>query len=229
MQIFPSPQVRKCFSTANCWYCGCLICCLYIFICSFTRQPVSSIYLSLHPWQIATQIKLLLWQLKEFFSKKVFLVCLNWYKDAFKRLGQLSQFFPQFFTLWFLCCDSNLDLQSNQQRFGAWLIDLTSFFLWKILDIVLEYWKLSELCFVIGKTFGLYVTVKWIISHFWQFLVPLKFRISLTLNMPASISDLWYFCSSNVFFFSFFKAFFFYIFIFNNGTYSSCKRKWYIW
>ena len=25
---FLSPQVRKCYSSANCWYCSCLLCCL---------------------------------------------------------------------------------------------------------------------------------------------------------------------------------------------------------
>ena len=51
-------------------------------------------------------------------------------------------------------CNSNLDLQSNLPGLGAWLIDLTSFFIWKMWDIVLEYWKLSKLCFIIGKMFG---------------------------------------------------------------------------
>ena len=49
--------------------------------------------------------------------------------------------------------------------------------------------------------------------------------ISLALNMLASISDLGYFCSSNVFFSSLKH---FYIFISSNGTYSSCKGEQYI-
>ena len=89
--------------------------------------------------------------------------------------------------------------------------DLTSFFLWKMLDIVLEYWKLSKLCFIIGKTFGLlglYVIVKGIISSFFAVFgyVTISRGISLALNMLASISDLEYFCSINVFF-SFLKRF----------------------
>ena len=51
--------------------------------------------------------------------------------------------------------------------------------------------------------------------------------ISLPPNLLSSFSDLGYFCSSNVFF-QLFKAFFFYIFIFNNDTHSSCKREGYI-
>ena len=99
----------------------------------------------------------------------------------------------------------DLDLQSNLPRLGAWLIDLTSFFRWRMWDIVLEYWKLSKLCFIIGKTFGLlglYVKVKGIISSFLAVFGCLKISrgISLALNMLASISDLGYFCSSNVFF-----------------------------
>ena len=46
--------------------------------------------------------------------------------------------------------------------------------------------------------------------------------ISLALNVLASISDLGYFCS--VFFFSLLKRFCF-ILIFDNSTYSSCKRE----
>ena len=112
------------------------------------------------------------------------------------------QFFPPFSFSWFLCCDSNLDLQSNLPRLGSWLIDLTSFFLWKMSDNVLEYWKLSKLCFIIEKTFGLlvlYVKVKGIISSFLAVFGCLKISrgISLALNMLASITDLGYFCSSN--------------------------------
>ena len=51
--------------------------------------------------------------------------------------------------------------------------------------------------------------------------------ISLALNVLASISDLGYFCS-NVFFFQFIKAVLFYILIFDNSTYCSCKREQYI-
>ena len=103
-----------------------------------------------------------------------------------------------------MCCDSNLDLQSNLPRLGAWLIDFTSFFLWKILDIVLEYRTLSKVCIIIGKTFGLlglYV-MKGIISSFLAVFGYLKISrgISLALSMLAFISDLGYFCSSNVFF-----------------------------
>ena len=50
--------------------------------------------------------------------------------------------------------------------------------------------------------------------------------ISLALNVLTSISDLGYFCS--VFFFQFIKALLFYILIFDNSTYSSCKREQYI-
>ena len=51
---------------------------LYV-VCKYllARQPVFPTYSSLHPWQITTQIKLLLSQLKEFFSKKVLLTRLN--------------------------------------------------------------------------------------------------------------------------------------------------------
>ena len=97
-----------------------------------------------------------------------------------------------------LRCDSNLDLQSNLPRLAASLMDLTSFFLWKMLDIVLEY------CFIIGKTLGLlglHVTVKGIITSYLVVFGCLKNSrgISLSLNMLASVSSLWYFCSSNVF------------------------------
>ena len=49
---------------------------------------------------------------------------------------------------------------------------------------------------------GLYVIVKRIISSLLVVFGCLKTSrgISLALNMPASISDLGYFCSSNVFF-----------------------------
>ena len=135
-------------------------------------------------------------------------------KDSFKRQDQLTQFFSKFFTSWFLCCDSNLDLQSNIPRLGVYLIDLTSFFLWKMLNIVLEYWKLSKLCCVIGKTFGLlglYVILKVIISSLLVFFGCLKTSrcIFLALNMLAFISDLWYFCSRNVVFFSSLTRFYF--------------------
>ena len=111
------------------------------------------------------------------------------------------QFIPRY------CCGLNLDLQSNLPRLGAWLIDLISLFLWKMLGIVLEYWKLSKLCCVIGKTFGLlglYVILKVIISSLLIFFGCLKTSrgIFLALNMLASISDLGYFCSRNVVFFS---------------------------
>ena len=140
------------------------------------------------------------------------------------------QFFPQFLTSLFLGCDANLDLHNNLPRLGAWLIDFTSFFLWKILDIVLENRTLSKLCIITGKTFGLlglYV-MKGIISTFLAVFCYLKISggISLALNMLACISDLGYFCSSNGFFSS--LKHFFHIFIFCNGTYSSCKREWYI-
>ena len=127
-----------------------------------------------------------------------------------------------------MCCDSNLDLQSNLPYLGAWLIDLISFFLWKMMDIVLEYWKLLKLCFIIEKTFGLlglYVIVKGIASSFLAVYGCLKISgdISLALNKLVSVSDLGFFRFSNVFF-QFFKAFF----IFNNGSYSCCKWEWYI-
>ena len=52
---------------------------------------------------------------------------------------------------------------------------------------------------------------------------------TLALSMPASVSDLGYFCSCNVLFFlQFFKAFFFYIFILDNSAYFSCKSERYI-
>ena len=100
-----------------------------------------------------------------------------------------------------------------------------------MLGIVLEYLKLSNLCLIIGKTFGLlrlYVIVKWVISSFFTAFGSLKISrgISLAVNMLASISDLEYLYPNNVFF-HLFKAFFFYMFIFNSGTYSSCKRERY--
>ena len=49
--------------------------------------------------------------------------------------------------------------------------------------------------------------------------------IFLAFNMLASPSDLRYFCISNVFFFQFFIAFFFDIFILDSGIYSFCKRE----
>ena len=106
--------------------------------------------------------------------------------------------------MWLCWCDSNLDLWSFFWRSGACLKDLRSFFLWKILDIVLEYWKLSKFCFIIRKTFGLlgfYVIVKGIISSLLVVFGCIKTSrgISLALNILASISDLNYFCSSNVF------------------------------
>ena len=138
------------------------------------------------------------------------------------------QFFPLFFITWFLFCDSNLDQQSNLPRLDAWLIQLTSFFLWKMLDIVLEYWKLSKLYFIIGKLFGLLgldVKVKGIISSFLVVFGYLKVSrgISLALNMLASISNFRHFCSSNVLF-----SVFLYMFILNSSTYSSCHRERYI-
>ena len=42
------------------------------------------------------------------------------------------------FYLMIFCCDSNLDLQSNLPRLGAWVRELTSFFFWKLLDIILD-------------------------------------------------------------------------------------------
>ena len=84
-----------------------------------------------------------------------------------------------------------------------------------MLDIVLEYWKLLNICFIIGKNFGLldlHVAVKGIISSFWVTFDCLKISkdFSLVFNIVASINDLGYFhwqC-----FFQFFKTFFFYIF-----------------
>ena len=105
------------------------------------------------------------------------------------------QFISQFFTSWFLCCGSNLDLQGNLPRLGAWLISLTNFFLCKMLEIFLEYWKLSKLCFIIEKTLGLlrlYVKVKRIISSFLVVFCYLKSSrgISLALKMLAPITRL---------------------------------------
>ena len=85
------------------------------------------------------------------------------------------------------------NLQLNLPRSGAWLIDLIRFFLWKTLDIILEYWKLSKLYFIIEETsglLGLYVTVKGIISSFLVVFACLKISrgISLALNMIASTS-----------------------------------------
>ena len=68
-----------------------------------------------------------------------------------------------------LCCDSTLNLQDNLPRWATWLIEFTRLFFWKMLDIVLEFWKLLILCFIIEKTFGLlglYVVVKGIIASF---------------------------------------------------------------
>ena len=73
-------------------------------------------------------------------------------------------------------CDSNLGIQSKLPRLGAWFTVLRSLF-WKILNIVLEYWKLLKLCFIIGKMFGLlglYVVAKGIISSFSVVLGCLK-------------------------------------------------------
>ena len=105
----------------------------------------------------------------------------------------------------FFSCDSNLDLKSNLPRLGAWLIALTSFLFWKILGIVLEYWKLLKLCFILEKMFGLFglhVVVKGIISPFLVGFGCLKTSrgISWAFNMLASISFSQYFCSSNTFF-----------------------------
>ena len=104
-----------------------------------------------------------------------------------------------------MCCDSNLDPQSNLPYLGAWLIDLISFFLWKMMNIVLEYWKLLKLCFIIEKTFGLlglYVIVKGIASWFLEIYGCLRISrdISLALNKLVSVSDLGFFHFSNVFF-----------------------------
>ena len=73
-----------------------------------------------------------------------------------------------------------------------------------MLDLVLEYWKLSTLCFITGKTFGLlglYVIMKRILSSFLADFSCFKSSrgISLALNTLTSISDLGYFCSSKVF------------------------------
>ena len=138
------------------------------------------------------------------------------------------QFFPEFFTSPFLRCDSNLGLQINLPRLGVWLIDLTSFFFWKMFDIVIEYWKLLKLCFIIWKVFGLlglYVVVKGIISLFLLVFGWLKILrcISLVFHTLASINDLTYFCSNNIYFSS--LRHFFHIFILNNGKYSSSKRE----
>ena len=51
-----------------------------------------------------------------------------------------------------------------------------------MLDIVLEYWKLSKFCFIIGKSFGLlglYTKVKGIISSFLTAFGYLKERINI--------------------------------------------------
>ena len=152
-----------------------------------------------------------------------------------KDKGNWCNSFHNFSFRWFLCCDSNLDLQSNLPILGARLIVLKSFFLWKMLDIVLEYWKLLKLYFIIGKTFRLlvlYVIVKGIISSFFVAFGCLKISrgIFVAFKMLVSISDLLagYFVLLQCFF-QFFKAFSFYIFIFNNGTYSSCKTEQYLY
>ena len=116
--------------------------------------------------------------------------------------GKLIQFFLNFFALRFLSCESNLDLQSNIPRLGTSLMDLTSIFLLKMLEIVLEYEKLSKLCFIIRKTFGLlgsYVIVKGVIFSLLLVFGFLKTSrvISLALNILAFISALGYFRSSN--------------------------------
>ena len=74
-----------------------------------------------------------------------------------------------------------------------------------MLDIVLEYWKLSKFCVIIGKIFGLlglYVVMKRIISSFLAVFGCLKILrgISLAHNMLTSVSNFGYFCSSNVLF-----------------------------
>ena len=115
---------------------------------------------------------------------------------------KLMQFFLNFFALRFLCCESNLDLQNNIPRLGGSLMDLTSIFLLKMLEIVLEYEKLSKLCFIIRKTFrllGSYAIVKGVIFSLLLVFGSLKISrvISLALNILAFISALGYFCSSN--------------------------------
>ena len=80
-----------------------------------------------------------------------------------------------------------------------------------MLDIVLECWKLLKLCFIIGKIFGLlgfYVVAKGVISSFSVVFGCLEISrgISLAFNMLASVNDLGYICSSNVFF-SYLKRF----------------------
>ena len=126
--------------------------------------------------------------------------------------------FSQFFYF-----DSSLGLQSDLPRRGSWLIELTSLFFWK-------FWKFLKL--FKWKTFallGLYVVLKGIVSSFLVVFGCLKTSrgIFLAFSVLACMSDLWYFCSSNVFF-QLFKAFFFYIFILNNETYPSFEREWYI-
>ena len=94
------------------------------------------------------------------------------------------------------------------------LIELVSFFFWKMFDIVIEYWKLLKLCSIIEKEFGLlglYVVVKEIISSFLVIFCCCKTSrsISLAFNMLASVRDFGYFCYSNDFFFSFLMSFYF--------------------
>ena len=64
-----------------------------------------------------------------------------------------------------------------------------------------------------------YVVVKEIILSFLVVFGCIKTsrKIYLAFNMLSSISDLEYFCSSNIFF-QFFEAFFFYIFIFSDDS-----------
>ena len=76
------------------------------------------------------------WQqnLSYYFQVKGLLTRLNWYKDDFKDKGRWP-----FFTLLILCCDSNLGLQCNLPRLGAWFKDLTGFFLWRSWDVSKRY------------------------------------------------------------------------------------------
>lgn len=62
-----------------------------------------------------------------------------------------------------MSAEHGAELQGNILRLGPWPIELTSFFFRKIIKIVLQYQKLSKLCFIVEKKFrslGLHIVVK---------------------------------------------------------------------
>ena len=50
-----------------------------------------------------------------------------------------------------MSAEHGAELQGNILRLGPWPIELTSFFFRKIIKIVLQYQKLSKLCFIVEK------------------------------------------------------------------------------